>query len=185
MRRTVSFTLAMTIVGSLAGCASDISPLGEGEGSDMNMQQAANRADEILDGVLGRIDPEVKWTHDTTSVGSCDVTRRRAVMTIVSAERRGNFLGVVDRFWRKSGYRMKSINNDPDVPAIFAQTKDGFGVSLIVGGEGQVFFEVDTPCVEESEVAESTTQATAPTYDGQEYIPRPNIRSPFWSVGAP
>ncbi|AGJ56319.1 hypothetical protein ABZ593_17985 [Streptomyces sp. NPDC012617] len=106
-------------------------------------------------------------------------------MTIVSPERRGNFLGVVDRAWRASGYRMKSINNDPDVPAIFAQTEDGFGVSLIVGGEGQVFLEVDTPCVEESEVAESTTQATAPTYEGMEHIPRPNIRSPFWSAGAP
>nr|WP_187355786.1 hypothetical protein [Streptomyces sp. QL37] len=75
-------------------------------------------------------------------------------MTIVSAQRRGSFLGVVDRSWRNSGYRMKSINSDPDVPAMFAQTKDGFGVSLIVGGEGQVFFEVDSPCVEESEVAE-------------------------------
>ncbi|MEV6261283.1 hypothetical protein AB0M42_11100 [Streptomyces sp. NPDC051784] len=106
-------------------------------------------------------------------------------MTIVSPERRGSFLGVVDRYWRKSGYRMKSINNDPDVPAIFAQTKDGFGVSLIVGGEGQVFFEVDSPCVEKSEVAESTTPATAPTYEGMEHIPRPNIRSAFWSAGAP
>uniref|UniRef100_A0A8D3WGS3 Lipoprotein n=4 Tax=Streptomyces TaxID=1883 RepID=A0A8D3WGS3_STRFA len=170
---------------SLAGCVNGVASLGGSEGMDMNMQQAAERADEILDGVLGEIEPEVKWTHDTTSVGSCDVTRRRAVMTIVSPERRGNFLGVVDRAWRASGYRMKSINNDPDVPAIFAQTEDGFGVSLIVGGEGQVFFEVDTPCVEESEVAESTTQATAPTYEGMEHIPRPNIRSPFWSAGAP
>ncbi|MEU4265724.1 hypothetical protein [Streptomyces sp. NPDC025273] len=106
-------------------------------------------------------------------------------MTIVSADRRGSFLGVVDRSWRKSGYRIKSINNDPDVPAIFAQTKDGFGVSLIVGGEGQVFFEVDSPCVEESEVADSTTRPTAPTYEGMENIPRPNIRSSFWSAGAP
>lgn len=106
-------------------------------------------------------------------------------MTIVSAERRGSFLGVVDRAWRESGYRMKSINNDPEAPAIFAQTRDRFGVSLIVGGEGQVFFEVDTPCVDESEVAESTTKATAPTYEGMERIPRPNIRSSFWSAGAP
>ena len=52
------------------------------------------------------------------------------VMTIVSAERRGSFLGLVDRYWRKSGYRIKAINNDAEVPAIYAQTKDGFGVSL-------------------------------------------------------
>ncbi|MEV8227554.1 hypothetical protein AB0P41_16125 [Streptomyces sp. NPDC079167] len=151
----------------------------------MNMQEAANRADRILDDMFDQVRPAVSWTHGPTTTGSCDVTRRRAVMTIVSAQRRGSFLGVVDRSWRSSGYRMKSINNDPDVPAIFAQTKDGFGVSLIVGGEGQVFFEVDSPCVEESEVAESTTKATAPTYEGMEHIPRPNIRSPFWSAGAP
>ncbi|MEE1737319.1 hypothetical protein PUR49_12530 [Streptomyces sp. BE147] len=150
----------------------------------MNMQEAAEHADAMLDSVLAQIKPEVRWTHDSTSTGSCDVTRRRAVMTIVSADRRGSFLGVVDRFWRKSGYRIKAVNTDADAPAIFAQTKEGFGVSLIVGGEGQVFFEVDTPCVQESEVADSTSRATAPTYEGMEHIPRPNIRDDFWSAGA-
>ncbi|MFJ8616748.1 hypothetical protein ACIRD4_12915 [Streptomyces clavifer] len=181
MRNLRAALVALIIFSPLGACAGNIGAAGE----DMNMQRAAERADEILDVVLRDIDPEVAWTHDTTSVGSCDVTRRRAVMTIVSEGRRGSFLGVVDRSWRNSGYRIKSINNDPDVPAIFAQTKDGFGVSLIVGGEGQVFFEVDSPCVEESEVAESTTKPTAPTYEGMEHIPRPNIRSPFWSAGAP
>ncbi|WP_405389509.1 hypothetical protein [Streptomyces sp. NBC_01102] len=167
-------------LGLLFGCVS-----GGSERPDMDMQQAATRADGILDTSLGEIRPEIQWTHGPTTTGSCDVTRRRTVMTIVSADRRGSFLGVVDRSWRKSGYKIKSINNDPDVPAIFAQTKDGFGVSLIVGGEGQVFFEVDSPCVDESDVADSTTKPTAPTYEGMENIPRPNIRSPFWSAGAP
>lgn len=72
-----------------------------------------------------------------------------------------------------------------DYPALYAKTSEGYTVSLRFGGDGQAFLRVDTPCVEESEVAESTTRATAPTYDGQEYIPRPNIRSPFWSAGAP
>lgn len=31
-------------------------------------------------------------------------------MTVVSAQRRGSLLGVVDRFWRKSGYRVTAIN---------------------------------------------------------------------------
>ncbi|MEU5714980.1 hypothetical protein AB0G71_04160 [Streptomyces sp. NPDC020403] len=151
----------------------------------MDMQEAADREDEILNSVLRAFNPEVHWTHDATSLGSCEVTRRRTVMTIISEQRRGSFLGVADRFWRKSGYRINTINNDPDFPAIFAQTEDGFGVSLIVGGEGQVFFEVDSPCVKESKVAESTTKPTAPLYEGMENIPRPNIRSPFWSAGAP
>ncbi|WP_327116327.1 hypothetical protein OG206_15310 [Streptomyces sp. NBC_01341] len=184
-RMWVALVATLVVSVGAAGC-SNAPVLFDGSGkAEMNMQEAAVRADEILDDLFVHIDPEVRWTHGPTTTGSCDVTRRRAVMTIVSAERRGSFLGVVDRAWRASGYRMKSINNDPEVPAIFAQTKDGFGVSLIVGGEGQVFFEVDTPCVEESEVAESTTEATAPTYEGQEHIPRPNIRSAFWSAGAP
>ncbi|MGY3681681.1 hypothetical protein ACVWXU_005304 [Streptomyces sp. TE33382] len=105
-------------------------------------------------------------------------------MTVVSAERRGSLLGVVDRFWRKSGYRIKTVNRDADVPAIYAQTKTGFQVSLIVAAAGQVHFDVDTPCVQESEVADSTSRATAPTYEGMEHIPRPDIHDDFWSAGA-
>lgn len=185
MIREYRFAAVVLTFCALSGCAGEVKPLAGAGRGEMDMQEAATRADSILDDLFNEVRPAVRWTHGPTTTGSCDVTRRRAVMTIVSAERRGSFLGVVDRLWRKSGYRMKSINNDPDVPAIFAETKDGFGVSLIVGGEGQVFFEVDTPCVEKSEVAESTTQATAPTYEGMEHIPRPNIRSPFWSAGAP
>jgi hypothetical protein len=151
----------------------------------MDMQQAATRADGILDAVVGEIQPEIAWTHGPTTTGNCDVTRRRAVMTVISPERRGSFLGLVDRSWRKKGYTIKSVNKDRDVPAIFAQTMDGFGVSLIVGGEGQVFFEVDSPCVDESEVADPTTDPTVRIDDGTENIPRPNVRSDFWSAGAP
>ncbi|MEV8450626.1 hypothetical protein AB0505_32945 [Streptomyces parvus] len=103
-------------------------------------------------------------------------------MTDISAERRGNLLGVVDRFWRKSGYRMTVINNDVDFPAIYARTWDGFGVRLRIGGEGQAFFQVDTPCVRKSEVARSTSPATAFLDPGAEFIPRPNIHSDFWSA---
>ncbi|MFF1647361.1 hypothetical protein [Streptomyces sp. NPDC058240] len=148
------------------------------------MQDAANRADQILDAVLGEIEPEVQWAHRPTSTGSCDVSRMRVVMTVVSEGRRGNFLGVVDRFWRRSGYRIKAVNKNVNVPAIYAQTKDGFGVSLSIGGAGQAFFEVDSPCVEESEVAESTTLPNGPGYDGFYPLPRPNVHSDFWSAGA-
>ncbi|WP_392676253.1 hypothetical protein [Streptomyces sp. LN785] len=163
---------------TVSGCA-----IG-GRRSSMDMQGAAEYADGVLDAVLSEIEPRVQWTHGPTTTGSCDVTRRRTVMTIVSAERRGSFLGLVDRFWKKSGYRIKAINNDADFPAIFAQTKDGFGVNLIIGGSGQAFFEVDSPCVQKSAVAESTTQPNGPSYEGADLIPRPNVHSDFWSAGA-
>nr|WP_234311694.1 hypothetical protein [Streptomyces griseus] len=169
----ISFCFASLLV----GCASD-------RGSNMDMQAAAERSDEILDSVLKEIRPELRWTHGPTSVGMCDVTRRRVVMTNISAERRGSLLGLVDRYWRRSGYRMTAINNDVDFPAIYARTQDGFSVRLRIGGKGQAFFQVDTPCVQESEVLDSTSQATAPLYEGMELIPRPNIHSDFWSAGA-
>ncbi|MGW2842639.1 hypothetical protein ACWCWD_33225 [Streptomyces sp. NPDC001493] len=151
----------------------------------MNMKEAAERADGMLDDVLRAIKPEVRWTHDTTTVGSCSLTRRRTLMTIISEQRRGGFLGVVERFWKSSGYRITSTNNSVDFPAIFAVTEDGFEVALIVGGEGQVFFEADTPCVQESEVADPTAKPNTPSYEGMENIPRPNIHSDFWSATAP
>nr|WP_176712306.1 MULTISPECIES: hypothetical protein [unclassified Streptomyces] len=169
----------------LWGCGGHSLPVTGSDRAEMNMQQAAIRADAILDDVVAGIEPGVQWVHGPTTTGACDVTRRRAVVTVVSPGRRGSFLGVIDRAWRESGYRIKSVNNDSEAPAIFAQTKDGFGVSLIVGGEGQVFFEVDSPCVEESEVADPTSEPTAPVDAGAEDIPRPTIRSPFWSAGAP
>ncbi|MCX4970361.1 hypothetical protein OHA98_37495 [Streptomyces sp. NBC_00654] len=162
---------------ALSGCASS-------ERSDMDMQGAAEHADSMLDAVLEKIQPSVMWTHGPTTVGSCDVSRRRVVMTVVSPVRRGSLLGLVDRFWRSNGYRMTAVNNDAEFPAVYAQTEQGFGVSLRFGGEGQAFLQVDTPCVQESEVADSTSRATAPTYEGMEHIPRPNIRDGFWSAGA-
>lgn len=154
-----------------------------GEGR-MDMQEAAEHADGILDAVFAEIRPGVQWTHGPTTAGVCDVTRRRVVMTIVSAERRGSLLGLVDRFWRRSHYRIKAVNDDPEVPAIFAQTQDGFGVSLIVGAAGQFFFEVDSPCVRQAEVADPVAKPSGPSYAAAEVIPRPNVHSDFWSTGA-
>ncbi|MFD6531290.1 hypothetical protein [Streptomyces sp. NPDC060184] len=180
--RKVFLLVALTF---LVGCGGSASNLGDGSDSRMDMRQAAERADGILDDTLGAITPEVRWTHDTTTVGSCSLTRRRTLMTIVSAQRRGNLLGVVERFWKSNGYKITSTNNSVDFPAIFAVTKDGFEAALIVGGEGQVFFEADTPCVQESEVADPTAKPNAPSYEGMENIPRPNIHSDFWSAATP
>lgn len=185
MKVRVSVAVGVLLLwGSLVGCEHG-SGKSDGDGSaKMNMQDAADRADRILDAVLAEVKPAVQWAHGPTSSGSCDVSRMRVVMTIVSEQRRGSLLGVVDRFWRKSGYRIKAINNDGDVPAIYAQTNDGFGVTLSVGGQGQAFFEVDSPCVEESAVAESTAAPNGPSYDGVYPLPRPNVHSDFWSTGA-
>ncbi|SBV03412.1 hypothetical protein YW5DRAFT_07099 [Streptomyces sp. Ncost-T6T-1] len=77
---------------------------------------------------------------------------------------------------------MTAVNNSVEFPAIYARTIDGYRLSLRIGGQGQAFFQVDTPCAQKSEVLDSTSQATAPLYEGMEFIPRPNIHSDFWSA---
>ncbi|MFH9689692.1 hypothetical protein ACH4LE_25800 [Streptomyces sp. NPDC017413] len=162
----------------LAGCS-------EVRGGNMDMQDAAERADGMLDSVLAEVAPRVLWVHGPTTAGNCTVTRRRTVMTVVSAQRRGSFLGVVERFWRKSGYRVTAVNSHVDAPAIYVKTQDGFQVSLTVADKGQVHFTVDSPCVRRSEVADSTSRATAFLDPEARLIPRPNIHSDFWSADAP
>ncbi|MFE6666899.1 hypothetical protein ACFVFH_25450 [Streptomyces sp. NPDC057697] len=155
------------------------------KGSNMDMQEAADRADGMLDAVLKEINPEVQWAHGPTTKGSCDVTRRRAVMTIVSADRRQGFLDQVEKFWRASDYRIKAKNNDTEFPAVYAVTKDGFGISVSVRAKGQAFFEADTPCAKESKVADSVSRPNGPAYKGVYPLPSPNVRSEYWSAGAP
>lgn len=170
--------------GLLAGCGMP----GEGKKKEavatMNMQEAAERADVMLDATFRAIKPEVQWAHGDTSSGNCDVTRARTVLTVISEQRRGNFLGMVEQFWKKSGYEIYSVNPSKDNPAIFARTPDGFAITLTVGYKGQAFFKVDTPCVDESEVADPTAAPNGPAYEGVE-LPRPNVRSDFWSAGTP
>ncbi|MEV4943578.1 hypothetical protein [Streptomyces zaomyceticus] len=150
----------------------------------MNMQESAERADAMLDATMSAVAPEVQWDHGTTTSGSCHLTRRRAVTTIISEQRRGNFLGVIERFWKKSGYVITGVNQSREMPAIHARTSDGFQLALNVGYKGQAFFDVITPCVERSEVAEPTSRPNGPAHPLGK-IPTPHVRSDFWSATAP
>jgi hypothetical protein len=172
--RRVMLGMAM-LAALLSACTS-----GREDGRRMNQQEAANRADAILDATLRAVRPQVHWAHGETTVGSCDLTRRRIVTTQISEQRRGSFVGVIERFWRDSRYRIKSINASKEFPAVYAQSRDGFGISLIVRGAGQAYFEVDTPCVARSGVREATAVPDGPDYRGGP-VPRPNVYDDFWS----
>ncbi|OII70595.1 hypothetical protein BJP39_02620 [Streptomyces sp. CC77] len=176
LRRSCALMLAALVV---AGCGAT-----GGGAAAMNMQEAAERADSMLDATIKAVVPEIQWTHDSTTASSCEVWRRRTVLTIISDARRGNFLGVVERHWKKSGYRISAVRKSADVPAVFAQSADGFQITLEFGHKGQAFFEVATPCVEESAVADPASQPNGPAYAPGE-IPTPNVRSDFWSATGP
>ncbi|WP_030584481.1 hypothetical protein [Streptomyces anulatus] len=183
--RTIRLTCAVTVAGALfAGCGlSGDTKDGRGAVAGMDMQGAAERADAMLYATVGEIKPEIEWVHYTTTTGSCDVTRYWTVMTVISEQRRGNFLGVVERFWKASGYRIKMVNPSKDMPEIIATSPDGFGIMVSFGYKGQASFEVTSPCVGESKVAPPTKVATGRTYEGRP--PAPNVRSDFWSAETP
>ncbi|MFI2510029.1 hypothetical protein [Streptomyces sp. NPDC018972] len=150
----------------------------------MNMQQAAEHADKILDDTFSAINPAIHWTHGESTEGSCDVSRRRAVMTIISPERRGSFLGVVERYWKAQGFQQIGVNRSTKSPATYFKTPDDFNIRLLIGGNGQAFFEVATPCVTKSSVSPPATDTIGPNYAGGS-IPDPNVRSEFWSAATP
>ncbi|MCX4504100.1 MULTISPECIES: hypothetical protein [Streptomyces] len=185
-RNTLTIRLACAVVAGvlLAGCGL----LGDAKGgreavAGMDMQGAAERADSILYATVGEITPEIEWVHRATTTGTCDVTRYWTVMTVISEQRRGNFLGVVERFWKASGYRIKAVSPSKEMPSIIVRSPDGFGIRVSFGYKGQAFFQVTSPCVEESKVAAPTKVANGRTYEGE--IPTPNVRSDFWSAETP
>ncbi|MBM7055541.1 hypothetical protein [Streptomyces durocortorensis] len=183
--RAIRLACAVVVAGVLiAGCGlMGGARNGNGALAGMDMQGAAERADGMFYATVGEIKPGIEWVHYTTTTGSCDVTRYWTVMTVVSEQRRGNFLGVVERSWKASGYRIKTVNPSKDMPAIYATSPDGFGIRVKVGYKGQAFFRVTSPCVDESKVAEPTKVATGRTYEGRPSTP--NVRSDSWSVEAP
>ncbi|MFJ5050022.1 hypothetical protein [Streptomyces sp. NPDC088719] len=183
--RTVRLACVVVVTGVLiAGCGLlGDTQNGRGPLVDMDMQGAAERADAMFYATVGAIKPEVEWVHDSTTSGSCDVTRYWTVMTEISEQRRGNFLGVVERFWKTSEYRIEMVNPSKEMPEIIATSPDGFGISVLIGYKGQAFFEATTPCVEKSKVAGPKRAANGRTYDGE--IPTPNVRSGFWSAETP
>ncbi|MET4927396.1 hypothetical protein P3L51_34400 [Streptomyces sp. PSRA5] len=161
----------------------------------MNMQEAAERADAIVQQTVDSVKPRLRWNHgpsidkvctdlknDASGTGS--VRRRVAIMTIVSEQRRGSLLGVVERGWKSRGYEITSVDTDHDLPAIYAATPEGFRMSVAVAGEGQFFFSITTPCFTESDVADPKTPPNTPHREGG-YPQRPDFHDDFWSAPTP
>ncbi|MFI8517274.1 hypothetical protein ACIGEZ_05525 [Streptomyces sp. NPDC085481] len=173
---------AMGLVMLLAGCSTmggGQTGSGDKEKPKMNMQQAAEQADRILDETMAAIVPPVQWTHRATMPGTCSTDRARTVMTIISEERRTAFLGLVDRHWKGKGYTFRAASVDK-LSAHYL-TPDGFQLEVLIGWKGQAHFEVTTPCVEKSDVLPPATPPNGPDYSKQPPT-APNVESDFWSA---
>ncbi|MFH9731394.1 hypothetical protein [Streptomyces sp. NPDC017260] len=182
MRKKVAAVATLALL--LTGCGmTDSASSGkesrkEGQ-SKMNLQEAADRADQILDETFAAIEPPVQWTHRYSMPGDCYVDRDRAVMTIISAERRGSFLGVLERHWKSKGYSLVATGANRLVAHY--KTPDGFQLEVLIAPNGQAHLSVTTPCVEESDVAQPTSKPNGPDYSKRE-LPAPNVKSTFWST---
>ncbi|MFI0238890.1 hypothetical protein [Streptomyces sp. NPDC016845] len=181
--------LAVAFVGGCGGSGGSDTPE---RSSDVNMKEAADEADRLIGETLSSVNPPLEWTHDESDSGACpdaqglgDVTRRAVVMTQVSDGRRGALLGVIERAWKKSGYKITKVNSDKEFPAVYADANDGvLKMNLSVGYKGQFFLEVQTACVDKSAVAQPTTPAKGVDYRGKK-VPAPNVHSDFWSSPEP
>ncbi|MER5403562.1 hypothetical protein [Streptomyces sp. NPDC002769] len=185
--------IALTIL-SVASCSTSVGDSRNAKrSSKVNMQGAADEADKLIYQTLSAVKPPIEWTHDTSDHGSCDgessdygdVTRRAVVMTKVSEARRGALIGVIERHWKKGGHKITDVNSDKEFPEVYAETGDAvLRMSLLVGGEGQFFLDVQTACVKKSDVTAPSTQANGHSYYGKA-IPRPNVDDSFWSSNTP
>lgn len=157
----------------------------------MDMQQAGQRSEAILDGTLAAIRPPVKWAYGAPAEAACStglneptdtttVTRSRNILTVVSEQRRGNLLGLVQRYWERQGFRVVSVNSDKDMPRIRARDADGFIVSLEVGSVGNVSVSAGLSCAENSAMTYPTGTPGHPGGPKAEEL-RPREHSAFWS----
>ncbi|WP_329591918.1 hypothetical protein OG195_26405 [Streptomyces sp. NBC_01362] len=161
----------------------------------MDMQQAGQRSEAVLDGTLAAIRPAVKWAYGAPVESACStglneptgtttVTRSRNILTVVSEQRRGNLLGLVQRHWEGQGFRVVSVNTDKDMPRIEAKGPDGVTVSLEVGSIGNVSLNAGLSCAENSAMTYPTGTPGRPGGPRTEEV-RPREHSAFWSSEEP
>ncbi|MFJ2560791.1 MULTISPECIES: hypothetical protein [unclassified Streptomyces] len=197
--KVLHIVLAAAVLAGATGCSG---PGTSGEQgvekpvvSKISLQEAAEKADAILLNSISSVQPPLNWVHDASTGGGCgdytidgrttgSVTRRAAVMTIVSDARRGSLLGVVERHWRKQGYMITNVDSDQEFPAIDASTPEDFRMSVSVGATGQFFFDIVTPCFIKSDVVPPKTAANGTPFEGED-VPYPSVHSDFWSATTP
>lgn len=161
----------------------------------VDMQQAGERAEAILDGTMAAIQPSVTWSYGfpmkeacsnglNRPTGATSINRTRHILTVVSAQRRGNLLGVVQRYWEQHGFTIQSVTPDRDMPSIRGRSSDGFTVALAVGTIGNVHVSAGYSCAEDAPMTYPKGTPGEPGGPKAEEL-KPRVRSDFWSSEHP
>ncbi|WP_371772903.1 hypothetical protein [Streptomyces sp. NBC_01438] len=181
----------VVVVVVLAACQGEAEP----EEPAMDMQQAGQRAEVILDGTMAAIHPSVKWARGTPMeqpcstglnrpTGTTTVVRSRNILTVVSEQRRGELLEQVRRYWKQQGAQDFSVKSDKSMLWIRATAADGFSLSLQVGSIGNVFADAGLSCAEDSDTTYPPGTPGQPGGSKKEEL-TPREHSDFWSSGDP
>ncbi|KJK52016.1 hypothetical protein UK14_09920 [Streptomyces sp. NRRL F-4428] len=162
----------------------------------MHMRQGAERADAILQETLGAVRPELKWNHGPGGSAGCtkgvagaatgtgSAKRSLTILTVVSEQRRGALIGMIERDWKSRGYKITGARQAAEAPAVYASTPDGYSLSVEVAGEGQFFLDAGTPCLTDSSVMDPMTQPNTSQRKGP-FPQRPDEQDEFWSATTP
>ncbi|MDI3390411.1 hypothetical protein QIS99_30090 [Streptomyces sp. B-S-A8] len=178
MKMRLGFMVALLITTTTACSITNRSDTDEGSTSEMNLQEAADTADAILDDTFAAIDPPVEWTHNETMAGECSTERSRSVMTVISRDKQREFMTTVEKHWKAQGFKYRASSRDGE--AVYYWTPDKFQVRLKFGWKNQAHFEVVTPCVKKTPVTHPTSRYDSLDYHGKER-PAPNRHSDYWS----
>uniref|UniRef100_A0AAU2VUX4 Lipoprotein n=1 Tax=Streptomyces sp. NBC_00008 TaxID=2903610 RepID=A0AAU2VUX4_9ACTN len=189
MNRSVRLLESVLLVVVLAACQGKAKQ----EEPAMDMQQAGQRSEAILDGTMAVIHPSVKWARGTPTESPCStglnrptgtttVVRSRNILTVVSEQRRGELLEQVRRYWEQQGFRDFDVDHDKRMPQIRATTADELVVTLEVGSIGNVFITAGFGCAEDSEMSYPAGTPGQPGGPKKEEL-TPREHSDFWSSG--
>ena len=184
----------LTALYTASGCSAGGNPFSEKKPQTMDATQARTRIDTLLNETFQAIKPPLKWhdgwynvSENTSGIndrpdGTAHINRRRYVMTKVSQAKFGALLGTVERYWKKEGYTITSVDADKRMPGIYARTQDGNRVSIEIGYWGNVTFIAGVPYIpytgDHYPFGYGPPQPT--TTDGDLDID-PKFDDPFWS----
>ncbi|MFI0712797.1 hypothetical protein ACH4SK_19555 [Streptomyces inhibens] len=160
----------------------------------VNVKQAIKRVDSVLDETLKAVHPRLKWRDDpahlserrnsftNTADGEVRVGRERHVRTKISKAKLNELLTIVDKHWRKEGFKTKLLN--PREPSISGTASDGCIVNFSVSGFGDVSIAASVGAVSDApsgdiEGEEGDDFPKSPE-GGPDYTP--DVRDPYWST---
>ncbi|MFE9425186.1 hypothetical protein ACFYNO_19675 [Kitasatospora sp. NPDC006697] len=184
--RRISLLLAATLATACHSSGAPGNPTAKAT-AVLSPYEAKAKLQGMLDDTFEAIVPDMKFREGWPSVtendqppGTANVALDRYVMTRVSAAKYGALLGVVERHWKARGYVIESVNADPTMPAIFAQSADGSSLSLRVGYPGNITIGADVNPIN-STGNPFGPQPPQPTLPNGNPDILPTIDDPFWS----